>query len=202
MLPPAGPAHPKSHRRRYTGRMHLKLASRTLILVLCGMAFAVTASAQWQWIDKDGRKVFSDRSPPPDILDKNILKQPAGSKRPPAAPAMEASVAAATDNAAAASPAKAASSANAPRLSGKDAQLEAKKKQAEEEEAARKKAEDEKIAQAKAANCERAKRALTAFDSGARISTTNAKGEREIMDDKARAAETKRLQDIAASDCK
>ncbi|MGH8036033.1 MAG: hypothetical protein ACREO9_12465, partial [Lysobacterales bacterium] len=92
--------------------------------------------------------------------------------------------------------------AGTPKLSGKDAQLEAKKKQAEEEEAAKKKAEDEKVAKAKAENCERAKRGLSGFESGVRVSTTNAKGEREIMDDKTRAAETKRLQDIVAADCK
>jgi hypothetical protein len=36
--------------------------------------------AQWQWIDKDGRKVYSDRSPPSDIQEKNILKRPAAPK--------------------------------------------------------------------------------------------------------------------------
>jgi hypothetical protein len=43
-------------------------------------SFAVTALAQWQWIDKDGRKVYSDRSPPSDIPEKNILKMPRGAK--------------------------------------------------------------------------------------------------------------------------
>src|SRR6186713_1813524 len=47
--------------RRYTGEMDLKLVSRTLILAVAGGSFALTAFAQWQWIDKDGRKVFSDR---------------------------------------------------------------------------------------------------------------------------------------------
>ncbi|MFX6884193.1 DUF4124 domain-containing protein, partial [Acinetobacter baumannii] len=46
------------------------------------------AAAQWQWIDKDGRKVFSDRPPPQEIPEKNILKQPGGTRaaRPAAAP--------------------------------------------------------------------------------------------------------------------
>jgi hypothetical protein len=34
-----------------------------------------------------------------------------------------------------------------------------------------------------------------------RIATTNAKGEREIMDDQARAAETQRLKEILRTDC-
>lgn len=177
--------------------MDLKAASRTLILALAAGSFAITALAQWQWLDKDGRKVFSDRSPPADIQDKNILKRPGGNHPMPAVP---------VSDEAALSPAAAVSAplrkASAPRLSGKDAQLEAKKKQAEAEEAAKRKAEEEKRAEARADNCERAKKGLVSFKSGVRISVINAKGEREFMDDNARAAETKRLQGIADSDCK
>ena len=32
--------------------------------------------AQWQWIDKDNKKVFSDQAPPSEIPDKNILRRP------------------------------------------------------------------------------------------------------------------------------
>jgi len=152
----------------------------------------MAASAQWQWIDKDGRKVFSDRSPPPEIPAKNILRQPGGKPLPaaeaePQAPATEAT----------AKPA-----APAPKISGKDKALEDKKKQVEAAEAEKKKAEDEKIAKARAENCERAKRAKATFDTGLRVAQVNAKGEREFLDDKTRAAEAKRLQGIIDSDCK
>ena len=40
------------------------------------------------------------------------------------------------------------------------------------------------------------------MDSGVRIARMNDKGEREIMDDAARAVESKRLEGIVASDCK
>lgn len=178
--------------------MDLKPVSKTLVLALAAGSFAITALAQWQWVDKDGRKVFSDRSPPADIQDKNILKRPGGNRPIAAAP---------VSDDAARSPAAAASAplqkASAPGLlPGKDAQLEAKKKQAEAEEAAKRKAEEEKRDQARADNCERAKKGLISFKSGIRISVTNAKGEREYLDDNARAAETKRLQGIADSDCK
>jgi hypothetical protein len=185
--------------RRYTREMDFKFVSRTLLLAATGVCFAVPALAQWQWIDKDGRKVYSDRSPPSDIQEKNILKRPAGAKGA-AAPVITETVAAAP--AAGASAPAAKPNANAPKLSGKDAQLEARKKQAEEEEAAKKKAEEEKVAKAKADNCERTKKGLASLQSGVRLATTNAKGEREIMDDNARAAEAKRLQGIADSDCK
>lgn len=185
--------------RRYTREMDLKLVSRALLLAVAGVSFAIPALAQWQWIDKDGRKVYSDRLPPADIPEKSILKRPPGARMVAAPVAPEDSAA----TPATAAPAAAnKSAANAPKLSGKDAQLEAKKKQAEEEEAAKKKAEEEKVAKARADNCERTKKGMASLQSGVRVSTTNAKGEREIMDDNARAAEIKRLQTIAESDCK
>ena len=176
--------------------MDFKPAFKTLILAIAGASFAFSAFAQWQWIDKDGHKVFSDRSPPADIQEKDILKRPVGSYRATATPIDGSTLA---PVAAVTAP---AGKPSAPRLSGKDAQLEARKKQAEDAEAASKKAEEEKVASAKTENCGRARRGVASFESGVRISTTNAKGEREIMDDQARATETKRLQDIVAADCK
>jgi hypothetical protein len=40
------------------------------------------------------------------------------------------------------------------------------------------------------------------MDSGARLARTNAKGEREIMDDAARATESQRIQSVIDADCK
>jgi hypothetical protein len=172
--------------------MHFKPALKTVALALAATSFALSAVAQWQWIDKDGRKVFSDRSPPAEINEKDILKRPGG--RGPV-------TVAAVSESAPATPAV-VTKASAPKLTGKDAQLEAKKKQAEEEEAAKKKAEEEKVAAAKADNCNQAKRYLTTLDSGVRIANTNAKGEREVMDDSKRAEEKKRAQGVADTSCK
>lgn len=171
---------------------------KMLRVISLGLALLpALACAQWQWIDKEGRKVFSDRSPPSDIPAKNILKQPGGKAAPvPAEAAAPADVAAA-----AASAPVTRTAANVPKLSGKDAALEEKKKAAELEEAAKKKAAEEKFAKDKADNCERARRSLQAFSSGQRIRAPNAKGELEFMTDDQRAAETKRLQAITA-DCK
>ena len=38
-------------------------------LTLAALACSVPlmAAAQWQWLDKDGRKVFSDQPPPPNL---------------------------------------------------------------------------------------------------------------------------------------
>ena len=168
--------------------MDLKQLLKPLILALAAGSFAVAAVAQWQWIDKDGRKVFSDRSPPADIQEKNILKRPPGSVRATTAAETEA----ARTGDANPAPAVSAAKANAPKLSGKDSELEAKKKKAEEEDAAKKKVEDDKVAKGKAENCDRAKKGLATLQSGVRMSSTNAKGEREVLDDARRDIETRR----------
>ena len=167
--------------------MNFKPALKTLAVASLSACFALPALAQWQWIDTDGKKVFSDRSPPPGTPDKNILK------RPGTAPVLASPPAA---DAAAAAPVA------APKVSGKDALLEAKKKLADDEAAAKKKTEEEKVAKAKAENCESARRYVTTLDSGVRIATVNAKGEREIMEDAQRAEAKKRSQVIAQSNCK
>src|SRR5439155_3889668 len=97
--------------------------------------------AQWQWLDKDGRKVFSDQAPPGDIPANRVLRAPAG-RTLPQAPA-DAPVATAAPGAAAAAPTAAV--AALPKPSGKDPVLEERRKQAIAAEAAKKKADDEKI---------------------------------------------------------
>lgn len=179
----------------------MKLAR--VLLTAVALAASFGAAAQYQWIDKDGRRVFSDVAPPADIPTKNILKQPRGSsasvvRSAPSAPAAGdvAAAPAAAGAAAASAPAAAASGA------GVDKALEEKKKQAEAAEAAKKKAEDQKVAAARAENCKRARSAKADLDSGVRIARTNAKGEREVIDDTQRAAEQRRIAGIIQSDCK
>ena len=183
---------------RYTAAM--KLLSTLFFISLSFASFS--ASAQWQWIDKDGRKVFSDRAPPADLPDKNILKR-AGGRVPSAPPA---AVPEAGDGSAPAAPNAQVPAAPltpvADKNAGVDKDLQAKKKQAADAEAAKRKEEEEKIAKAKIENCARAKQAKATLDSGVRISRTNAAGEREVMEDEARAAELKRIQGIMAADCK
>jgi len=103
-------------------------------------------------------------------------------------------------NATADAPVQAASTA--PKISGVDKDLADKKKKAEQEEAAKRKAEEDKLAKAKAENCSRAKQAKANYDSGVRIAHVNKQGEREIIDDATRAAESQRIQTVINSDCK
>ncbi len=151
------------------------------------------AWAQWQWVDNTGRKVFSDTAPPATVPEKNILKRP-GNVPPLSAPAAEGASPAAPVAAAAPAP-------GLPAPSKADAELDARKKQAEAAEEAKKKAEAERVARARADNCDRAKRNKATLDSGSRVAVVNAKGEREFLDDNRRAAETQRLDQIIRSDC-
>ena len=172
---------------------------KTLLLAVA-CTWAMGASAQWQWLDKDGRKVFSDRPPPQEIPDKNILKQPGGNapvSRTGPIPGAASPAADAASAPAAAAPKPGASAAG----TGIDKALEEKKAQADAAEAAKKKAEEEKLAKAKADNCARARQAKAAFDSGRPITQSNAQGERIFLDQAGRDAETKRLNGIIASDC-
>ncbi|HEY8359083.1 MAG TPA: DUF4124 domain-containing protein [Ramlibacter sp.] len=171
-------------------------ALRLTLLALACSAPLLAAGQPWVWLDETGRKVFSDTAPPPSIGSKRIIRQPGG--LPPPVEPVAASVEATPVAAAAASAPKPA----APRLSGKDAALEEKKKQAEAAEAEKKKAEEAKLAQLKDTNCKRARASKADLTSGIRLARTNAKGEREIMDEAARAAEIKHLDAVMATDCR
>lgn|ERR1035437_233546 len=169
-------------------------------LMCAACLLSVAASAQWQWIDNDGRKVFSDRAPPPDVLEKNILKRPiarstqTGKLDAPSSNALTAPDLAPTTS-------MPQTAASAPKLSGIDKELAEKKKKATEAEAAKRKTEQDRNLKAKSDNCARAKQAKASYESGMRLARMNEKGEREIVDDAARATEINRLQAIIESDC-
>jgi hypothetical protein len=178
----------------------MKTLSRSLsssLLATLLVTMSTLASAQWGYTDKDGRRVFSDQAPPSSVPEKNIFRRPAG------APARAAtSESEANPSTPVAPTATGLQDAKTAKPAGKDAELEKKKKEAEAQEAAKKKAEQDKQAAARKDNCDRARKAKATYDSGIRIATTNAKGEREILDDAARNAEIKRVNDIIAQDCK
>lgn len=157
---------------------------RSLFIAVMGLS-CLAAQAQWQWVDNAGHKVFSDQPPPSDIPIKNILKQPGKPTSLASAPSAPAS----------ASPA-------APQLSTEDKELVAKKKKAEADALARIKEESDSLAKIKATNCEKAKANQALLDSGVRMAVTNAKGEREFLDDAARKGEAQRTRAAIETNCK
>ena len=157
-------------------------------------AASLPALAQWQWTDSAGKMVFSDRAPPPEVPDKAIRKRPsAASAADPAPAASGPSIVPATSAASAASP---------PVIRRTDSALAAKAKQAEQAEVAQRGAQEARMRQARADNCARAKSALAHLATGQRVARSNDKGEREVLDDRARALEQQRLQSVVDTECK
>ena len=172
---------------------------RTLLVAAITCLACTGAQAQWQWIDKDGRKVFSDRAPPSDVPARNIVKQPGGVVRGPdtLANAPARAVSAPGEAGAASAP-----PLEAPKLSTVDKDLADKKKLADAAAAAKARAEEERVAKAKTEDCNRARSNKALMESGVRVSQTNAQGERVILDDAARLAEIKRTQIVMDANCK
>lgn len=160
---------------------------------LMGLALMATslapleAQAQWTWRDKSGQVNASDRPPPRDVPEKDILSRPTPDARRTAAPT-------ATPSAAP------VASASAP--TALDKEVQARKRATEQEQAAKTKAEEERTASLRAENCRSARNHMASLESGQRIARTNDKGEREILDDAGRAAELRRARDVIASDCR
>jgi len=177
--PPFSPLH----RRRLAGVLAASLA----------LLLALPAAAQWRWRDANGRVTASDRPPPREIPDKDILQRPAAAAARAVAPAAPPASAAASGAVAAAS-----GSASAP----VDKELQARKKAAEAEQQAKAKADEQRNAAIRADNCARARSHLATLDSGQRLARINDKGEREVLDDEARAAEVRRAREVIASDCR
>ena len=172
--------------------------SLCLFLLVLGL-LPLSASAQWAWTDKDGHKIFSDRAPPAEVPDKSIFKRPGRASSPIA---QNTNATADTGEPAAKASAPALQSGLGAKAAGVDKELAERKKKDEQAQTALRKAEEERISKAKADNCQRARQAQKGLESGIRLSRINSQGEREVMDDAARAVEAKRLQSIADSDCK
>jgi len=152
------------------------------------LAISPTAQAiQWKWLDAQGKVQYSDRPPPNDVPDKSILKRPAKNASPNK-PLPETDV-----------PTSSPTKTLAPTV---DAELEKKKRQAEEADASKRKADEEKQAQARADNCQRARKYEKALDQGYRFTRPNDKGEREVLDEKGIAEEKARTKSVIASDCR
>lgn len=161
------------------------------LAVLAVMMLSVTlpVAAQWKWRDPSGRVTVSDTPPPRDVPDKDILQRPTAAPRPNAPAAAAASAVAAAASAAPSAPAG-------------DKDLQARKRAADQQAQDKARAEEQRLAAVRAENCQRARQHLATLDSGVRLARVNEKGEREVMDDKARADEARRAREVIASDCR
>lgn len=172
------------------------VAATAWLVAIAALSLSAPAEAQWRWRDASGRVTASDRPPPKEIPDKDILSRPATpAQRRPLATAEPASAAASGVAAASSAPA-----ASAP--SGLQAEVEARRKRTEQEQAARAKADEERLAAQRGENCRRARSHVAALESGQRMARTNERGEREVLDDRGRADEMRAARAVIASDCR
>ncbi len=162
----------------------------SLLALLAGAALLVgtaQAGVQWKWKDANGAIQYSDRPPPAGTPDSNILSRPAGARAP---------VNRSPD------PASGASAAAPSASSATDPELEARRKKTEEDKRGQKKAEEDKQAAQRADNCQRARGYQRSLEDGLRITRTSPSGEREVLDDRGRAEEMQRTQEVIANNCK
>lgn len=165
------------------------LGPLALLALLATSLLSTPAHAQWKWRDQSGQVNVSDRPPPRSVPDKDILARPVVAEQRRAPPPA----------ASAASGAAFAASAPATPL---ERELQARKRAAEQEQAAKAKADEERNATQRAENCRNARSQINTLDSGQRIARMNDKGEREVLDDSARAEELRRAREAVAANCK
>lgn len=172
---------------------HTSIIAALSLVLFAGGACAQAAPAPlvWKWLDASGQVQFSDLPPPLSVRDKDILERPALQQLKTAAAA-----------AAAAAAADAASAARPVGQSRVDPELEARRRRAADEQAAQHRQALDRDNAVRADNCTRARAHLAALNDGLRMTRTNAQGEREVLDDKARADEMQRARGVLASDCR
>ncbi len=175
---------------KYQVLNHLASWRKSLVVLGCAALLAGNAWGQWGWTNAAGKKEFSDRPPPPSVPESKIFKRPSGAALAPV-PSQPADVgASATENS---------------KPPQKTSDLDQKVAEQEAEEKAKRDAEKadllKKRKKERAENCERAKSAKATIESGVRLGRVNANGEREILDEAARAKEMERANQIMKSQC-
>jgi hypothetical protein len=172
----------------------LHAVRRTLAVAVALAALtALPAAAQWVWKDSNGRTVYSDRSPPPDVKPSQIVREPSTPVLPmPAAAIGQPEAPKGSD--------WKAQPAGAPKTMA-EREMEFRKRQQERADSERKAQEEQQKSAAKATECERARGYLKGLEDGQRVVRTDASGNREYLDDSQRGAEIERTRKMVQSLC-
>lgn len=176
-----------------THRISIQLALAAALLFCTALA-----QAQYMWIDATGIKQVSDRPPPPSVPYKNILKAPSGQYSASNLPKPDPAAASTSETATAALPA-ATPAKPAPTLAEREADYVKRQKEKADKEKKDREENDKRTAMAE--NCLSAAANKAALDSGRALSTVGKNGERVVMDEAARAAQSKKMADALAG-CK
>lgn len=181
---------------------------RRINLLVISLFLAAPAFAEiYQWRDAQGQVHYSDT--PPTGTNTRALRE---AQRPVNAPQAEGGdPAQAADKTGQASKDGAGESAPEGGKAGADPkkpktlaekEVEFRQRRAEAAEASAKAETERKQAAARQRDCERARNQLAALESGQRMARFNSSGERQVLDDGARAEEAARTRSYVASVCK
>jgi hypothetical protein len=168
------------------------------LLLLCATG---SAQAQWKWRDGQGHVQYSDRAPPANVPDKDVLQRPPGQRSPLVLLPMGAANPAAATPQAAGSAAAAASDA-ASQSGGRRKLTDADEAKRRTEEAQQRLRNEEAQNKLRAENCQLARDQIKLIQDGVRLARMNAQGEREILDDTARSRELERARAAQTSECR
>ena len=144
-----------------------------IALAVAVLLAATVANAEiYQWKDKNGKTIFSDKPPAENVVEqKKVVSDPS--------------------TAGAATPKTTA-----------DRELEFRKRQKESQDSSEKAKTEAAAAAEKQENCVRTRRYLTTLESGERVSLRDDKGERYFMDDAQREQETAKARQELQTNCK
>ena len=182
-------------------------------LYAASLLLAGNASAQlYQWRDTNGRVVYSDAPPPPNIPPGSIIKTPKGRSTavPTPAPTTAAAVDSGKPGATASAGAGASTGAGASSTSAKaggpktvaEREAEYKKRQAESAEKAQKDEQTAAADQRREEQCKGMRQGMAALESGQRVRRFNDKGEPYFVDDAERGRELEKMRkDMATAKC-
>lgn len=163
----------------------MKKHTRLSLRLLAGSAFlfAGLAHAQYAWVDAKGVHHYSDQPPPQSAPPAKILKSPRPMNALPLAQQAAAPDAQVAPDAPAATPAPKGKAA--PTLAEREADFRKRAQEREKED--RKAAEEARRKAALAENCESARQYKAQLESGIRVASTSADGERAYISDEERA---------------
>ena len=144
-----------------------------IALTVAVLLVATVANAEiYQWKDKNGKTIFSDKPPTENVVEqKKVASDPS--------------------TAGAATPKTAA-----------DRDLEFRKRQKESQENAEKAQKEQTALAEKQENCANARRYQATLESGERVALRDDKGERYFLDDAQRAQEAEKARKAVETSCK
>ena len=170
----------------------MKSPVQIFVAIAVLLATATVAAQVYKWVDKDGQVQYTDTPPPPGAAKVEAKKINSTLASTAIAPTITTSTPGA----------KPGDAAKAPKDKAKDAVKDAEKRKTDASNAAKKDEETQRNAKANEERCKAATGNLREYESGRPIVRTNDSGERIILGDDERSAESIKMRALMAEACK